>query len=150
MSLPMAGKYWAEFLKPPGINQTPRKWNPITGCPNLHEENGRIVGCKTPDGYSYCYQADMCNRFQKIHKPEYRFHEDRIYQISFDKPSIVAVGTSGDFPAYFWKNDSEDITEKMLELVEKMKNTFRHFFIFLTRSPENYFKSSDNIGIGAT
>jgi len=192
MSLSMAGKYWAEFMTPPGINQKPRKFNPTSGCPNLHKENGKIVGCKTPPidgvecqhhetspfgctdcmntgwieppiGDSYCYQAEMCNRFPEIHKPGYRFHEKRLDQIKLKKPSIVAVGTSGDmwgFPMDQFPMKNKNIKSErwwnLKKIISALRgDEWRHYYIFLTKFPESYsqftkFLFGRQVGFGTT
>ncbi len=148
-SLSNIGKGWEFCYLPkdeyPKIGA--KNWNPITGCARLHhDETGTVKSdCKTPDGDSYCYMSDLCNRFHKIHSPAYGFHEDRLEQpLNTKKPSIVAVGTSGDM----WYGANYFAIAEISKIIKKGK---QHFYLFLTKNPENYrIVDAPNVGYGAT
>lgn len=136
-----------DFLK--FSEEVPRfNWNPITGCPNMRTviktkkipelkypaQYKSVVGCSTPDGCSYCYEAAYCNRFPAVHKLHFQFHENRMNQISkLKKPHIVVVGSAGDM--WGWADEHRDELRKVIEECVKYP---QHFYVFLTKFPEKY------------
>lgn len=147
--------YRHEFLfLPESYGIKAKVWNPITGCPKLAE--GKPCAC--PNGTPYCYMVPQMKRFQEKLKPEYRFHPDRIDQIKYSKPSLIGIGMSGDM--WGWNDKTNEINKILYWIKEhtpfnRLFHTLIHFYLFLTKFPENYLgydslSYMDNIGIGTT
>lgn len=129
-------------------------WNPVTGCINDY-------ACRTPDGEIYCYMHSQAKRFPETHKPEYRFHPDRLEQpLHTKKPSIVAVCTSGDLYSFYRNKVSLDLIKKLFDNIADARN---HYYLFLTKYPQNltyitrssswdWYKPGEylNLGFGTT
>lgn len=142
MSLQEIGKGWEFCFMPeeefPWIGSG-KRWNPIMGCPRLAE--GR--GCSDPSGEEYCYLIPMNKRMgDLIYIRSIKIDYNKLEQSLGGKPSIVAIGTSGDiwaWESFLLNNESQKYRQAVKKILWQI-NKSQHFPLFLTKNPENYSK----------
>jgi protein gp37 len=94
-------------------------WNPITGCKR---------GCE------YCYARRIHERFYKTPFSDIVLHQERLRDpdLTNKPPSKIFVGSMSDIQ--FWK------TEDTVQILDLVKDTPNHTFMFLSKNPLSYAK----------
>lgn len=111
-------------------------WNPIKGlCP---------VGCKTPDGKSYCYARKV---YQRFHREFALSWDGKTPLWSHLKPSRIFVCSTIEIfhPQIprLWRND-------IFQIIEFLHNR-KHTFIILTKMPQRIDRPMpDNVWLGVS